>query len=291
MAKRDPFPRSKSFIFYDGPSMLNPSEQVMGIVQLVASQASKTEGMLQSWVFPSAIKTAVDAWEYRKKQPSPCKIMLDKGMDRACCHNCDLRGKISGGSGECYCHGQVLMFGANMMLKAMSRNGWPTISMELLEAELMTARMRGDLMRNTAYGEPMCLPDQYLLPLVTMPGTGYTHAWDEIPMERAWIYQRYMMASVRPEKEAAATEMGWRCFVMQEPDQYSINKETQAPCPASAEAGRKSSCGSCKACSGKQGSHWKNMVIINHSRENNLKKANAAVAAKRNQLEMTLRIV
>lgn len=291
------FERSRSFIFYDGPSELNPAEEVIGIIQLTGSQSSKTEGMIQSWVFPKSIMKLADEWKpgkdvkrRKKSMPSPCKSMLDQGLDSACCHTCPLRGKVSGGSGECYCHGQVLMFGANMMLKAMSKNGWPRIDFETLVAELDAARGHGKILRNTAYGEPMCLPDFLLMCLIGIPGTAYTHAWDIIPRHRAETFQRYFMASVStPEAEQRAMDQGWRCFVIQDEETYSINKRTQFPCPASAEMGRRTSCGSCKACDGRRSSHWKNPVIINHSRERNLIKASKVKAAKK--LEMSLRII
>lgn len=98
-----------------------------------------------------------------------------------------------------------------------------------------------------AYGDPAALPIEVIKrhTPTSMRWTGYTHQWrrPEVQALRA-----YMMASVESQEAAReAAAAGWRHFRVSRGDDVLPG---EIPCPASDEAGNRTSCQSCGLCNG-----------------------------------------
>ena len=107
------------------------------------------------------------------------------------------------------------------------------------------------------YGEPSLHPIELIDNITNIcdTWTGYTHQWLRKPELSA-----YFMASTHNEfQEKNARLKGFRSFIATKDrlDQF-IN------CPASAEAGYKSTCSKCGLCSGTKGKGNKSIFILNH---------------------------
>jgi hypothetical protein len=107
------------------------------------------------------------------------------------------------------------------------------------------------------YGEPSLIPLDLIDGIVKVADnwTGYTHQWLKQPS-----LGLYFMASTHNEmQENEAREKGYRSFIA---TKEKIN--TFVNCPASKEAGFKSTCSKCGLCSGTQGKGTKSIFILEH---------------------------
>jgi hypothetical protein len=115
----------------------------------------------------------------------------------------------------------------------------------------------GKFIRFGTYGEPSLHPHELIESMVSASQnwTGYTHQWT-----KKKELSKFFMASVHTSaEEQNASNEGWRSYVATETklDEY-VN------CPASKEAGYKSSCSKCGLCSGTEGKGNKSIYILNH---------------------------
>lgn len=109
-----------------------------------------------------------------------------------------------------------------------------------------------------AYGEPTAVPYEIIAGYTENGHTGYTHRWRECDQR----FRQYLMASVdTPAEYAEATTMGWRTFRVRKPWEPVFSGE--AICPASEEAGQRTTCNKCLLCAGTS-KQAKNIVIIEH---------------------------
>lgn len=139
-------------------------------------------------------------------------------------------------------------------LRKMGLDNIPELSPEL-EADLLDA-IEGRGIRFGSYGEPVLLGHDLVNKISKRAKfwTGYTHQWHK----NAWA-KDYFMASVETTLvDRAAKNMGWRTFFVGD----SIGSEN-VTCPASKEAGNKSTCDQCKLCMGTQ-SKAKSVKILKH---------------------------
>ena len=99
-----------------------------------------------------------------------------------------------------------------------------------------------------AYGDPGAVPMSVWRALPTVAGrTGYTHQWRKRP-----ALKRLVMASVETTAQAKqAHAAGWRTFRTTRPGDPLMPGEIS--CPASAEAGKRTTCADCGLCDGSQG--------------------------------------
>jgi hypothetical protein len=162
--------------------------------------------------------------------------------DNAICGDCDhghTRGK-----GDCYVTKANSLRGLQSKLSSLRRMGLdniPYLSDEL-EADLLDA-IEGRGVRFGSYGEPVLLGEELVKKISDRAKfwTGYTHQWHKNP----WA-KKYFMASVETTLvDKAAQSMGWRTFYAGEPTEGN-----HVTCPASKEAGYKTTCDQCKLCMG-----------------------------------------
>lgn len=157
--------------------------------------------------------------------------------------------------GKCYTHAYSQYSGFLSMLKSIARQ-YPTFESIPREYDIdALIKMATDrYVRLGTYGEPSLHPLEVIenLIYVSSSWTGYTHQYKHSDLGK------YFMASTHSLEEAKkATDLGYRSFI--------VSDESLAgtvSCPASKEAGYKSTCDKCNLCSGTLGTKSKKDINI-----------------------------
>jgi len=217
--------RITSGIVYEGPSRFDGAP-IVAIVNCLngRSRNGKTGRMAQLFIIRSDM--------------SPLAAIA-AGVDSSVCNLCKHRGIVGGGHGTCY-----VDVGKSVasVYRAYKRGSYQRMSGR--DASDI-ARRYGVPIRLGAYGDPAALPVSVLYDLtVGVRSTGYTHSWTTSPE-----YKPFVMASVdNPDELAAAKGSGWRTF------RTRLETETlntrEIACPASKEAGYRTTCANCTLCDG-----------------------------------------
>lgn len=213
-----------SRLFYRGPSQIDGAP-IIGVMSGLetASTNSKTGDMLQTYIL--------------REDVSPPDAVL-QGLDRSICGDCALRGDGTGLGRSCY-----------VQLKWAPLNLWKYAQRELaLDIVFTRAELQGRFLRMGTYGDPVAIPlevwERFLGPVAGH--TGYTHQWRD---PRFAEFKELCMASVDSYLESVqAQRAGWRTFRVLSPDDGKGPGEIT--CPASAEAGHRTTCAKCRLCDG-----------------------------------------
>ena len=233
-----------SALIWRGPSRLTGEPIAVVLSGLQRSTNRKTGNAVQVYIL-------VD-----RAQPN---LAAKDGRDAAICGDCPRRRTPERGT-TCYVN-TAFMGG---LAQAMHR---PPITV----AEALDA-CRGRFVRLGAYGDPAAAP-LYLwwsLCEVASGWTGYTHQWRSQP-----AYRHFCMASVEsPGERQEAKRLGWRTFRIRrpateplfsrDPDPLRQSYGGEVVCPASEEAGKRTTCERCLLCSGLE-SGGRDVAIIDHS--------------------------
>jgi hypothetical protein len=204
-------------IFYRGPSMIDGSP-IVGVVTGLhrRSANAKTGPMIQTYI----IRSDVPPTEASKN-----------GQDRAICGDCPLRFDPQTGKRVCYV---VTVHGPRSVYTALDT--YPDFD---------PAMVTGRSIRLGTYGDPAAIPVWvwFHLTQYARHWTGYTHQWRHQQYRRL---QAFCMASCEtPADRSLARSRGWRTFrIADRPEQGEIL------CPASDEAGKRTSCDRCSLCKG-----------------------------------------
>lgn len=213
-----------------------------------ASDNKKTGKMTQIWIMPRAA--------------SPMNAIMD-GRDRSVCGDCQLRPLLAQQAGKklagmdrevCYLISQIRAArGPAVVWRTYLRGRYP----HAVTKDIPRLVSNPNGVRWGAWGDPLAVPmehlkqDSILSPLTTIRHTGYTHRWHDLAgQDEAWA-QSWLMASVDSEAEAKiAWSRGWRTFrVLDRVADHKL-KGREISCPASKEAGNKSTCAKCNLCRG-----------------------------------------
>lgn len=229
-------------VVYHGPSQLNKRVMILGIVTGLdgSSDNPKTGPMAQLWIL-------------RSDMP-PSQAVVAR-VDDAICGDCGLRGT---GFKDRGCYVGVVNAPGSVYRKWQS-GGYETRNPGEVNALLWANQLP---IRLGAYGDPLALPAWVLRDLTWgIRWTGYTHAWKQ---PRAAAYQGLLMASAdSPSDQQLAAAQGWRTFRTRAPEQPLMPGEII--CPASDEAGKRTTCSACELCNGvKPGDARKSIVIQAH---------------------------
>lgn len=209
-------------LIYKGPSRLDQSPIVAILTGVYRpSSNAKTGPMAQLWILPDNI--------------SPLSA-VHTGRDYCVCGDCQHK---PSNDGTCYVSvGRAPQ--AVWRKYKLGRHPYvsPAAANAILRERELSARLG-------AWGEPTALPYRVLEELVDgIPHTGYTHQSTWNPM-----YRHLLMASIdRPADLARAQDAGWRTFRVRLADEPILSNEVT--CPASAEAGHRTTCESCNLCAG-----------------------------------------
>ena len=231
---------SNGIVLYRGPSMLDGAPIVVIATGIKGrSNNAKTGDMVQTWILREDV-SPVDA--------------INSGADASICGDCPHRGETDGAKvrgRSCY----VLVFQAPQNVwKTYKRGGYIDAVTALEDVG------RDRVVRLGSYGDPAAVP-AYVWSALTRYSkshTGYTHQWRRAPELAALC-----MASADSSADRAAARMlGFRVFRVR--TEHEPVEEREVICPASAEAGAKTNCATCRACGGTSAKARADIVIMAH---------------------------
>lgn len=219
-------------IVYQGPSLFEPEHEITAVLNLGQDGNDKTGGLTQLYILPTeALNGSVHA--------------DTKRLSHVICGTCPLRSKATGGNGQCYAYGTVLLNGAFAVQRAVKQG-------RLVDKW----HPPYDILRSAAIGDPAALPPDVMLKLIGRfrEVRGYTQRW------RTALHLRPThMASVHSLAERAEAEaMGWRTF------RIGPVSDGEVRCPASKEMGHKTSCARCTLCTGQVRPTAPSVAILDH---------------------------
>jgi len=190
-------------------------------------------------------------------------LSIDLKQDAKNCLDCPF--SYSSGDGKCYTHKGTQYFGLIAMMKRLRKvllKGeilpFDQTSFEKFVNRTQSKRVKRKptFLRMGAYGEPIFLPLSVIKTLTAVVNnnyTGYTQQWGK----KYEDYKTYLMASCHNSFEYnIAKSLNWRTFFVDGTD--GIN------CPASDEAGKRTTCDVCALCSGTNGKGKTDIFIKNH---------------------------
>ena len=156
--------------------------------------------------------------------------------------------------GKCYTHKYSQYVGFISMIKSIAKQ-YPTFESIPREYDIdaLIKMAKDKYVRFGTYGECSLHPQEIIEVMAhcSKSWTGYTHQW------KNYNLGNYFMASVHSKEEnIVAGVKGYRSFIVSDEKQDVVN------CPASKEAGYKSSCDKCNLCSGLLGTKSKKSVYI-----------------------------
>lgn len=203
--------------------VLHSDSDIVVIVTLESTNR-KTGDMIQAWIICA--------------QENPVSAVRN-GSASIVCGDCRHRGNGFKGR-TCYVNvGQ----GPNAVYRAFINGSYPYLPVSEY-ARVFTGRK----IRLGAYGDPVLIPLELVRLMVSHSSghTGYTHQWRN---PKHALYREYVMASVdTPGERAMAKSAGWRTFRVRAAHEPIASDEIT--CPASDEAGRKTTCEKCRLCNG-----------------------------------------
>lgn len=229
-------------ILWEGPSRFDGSPIV--VVATIASENRKTGRMIQTWIL--------------RRDVGPTEA-IKSGDDASICGTCPHRGDGNGRGRSCYVNaGQA----PRSVFNAYHRARYARLD-NAANATAWQAILRLTPFRFGSYGDPAAVPMIVwrgilgVLAAAGMSWTGYTHAWRDNP-----TYRGFLMASCdTPAERDEASALGWRTFRVRTSSQATADREVI--CPASDEAGKRTTCDRCRLCQGAE-RQAKSVVIIAH---------------------------
>jgi len=236
-------PKILGYIVYEGPSLIDGAPIVVIVNKIdTDSKNDKTGAIVQSFIIRSHV--------------NPVRA-LQTGADASVCGQCEHRPKLARRTGASPCYVQV---GKSVLsvYKAYRRGRYVRA-----DAATIATALAGKIVRIGTYGDPCAAPATMWAQITryALGRRGYTHQWDAPGFDvDAWA--PLVMASADTIDQAAkANLLGMRVF------RVSIGVDVQpgeASCPASAEAGRKSTCAKCTLCAGTS-IKARDIVIADHA--------------------------
>jgi hypothetical protein len=232
-------------IIYQGPSLIDGAPIV--VIAITKSSNRKTGNMVQTYI----IRSDMDPLTASKT-----------GADAAICGACPHRGtattdpKAKTAKGRsCYVN---LAQGVLQVWKALVKGNYPVTAGHAAIAALAAGRM----VRIGTYGDGAAVPS-YVWDSLTASCEGWTAYTHQTGVKGAQADLGRYMASVESSVQARAFwDKGGRTFRVIA-NVADVIKGKEILCPASEEAGRRTTCASCKLCAGASISA-KSIAIVAH---------------------------
>jgi hypothetical protein len=224
----------KGIVIFEGPSLIDNKPIVVIANTFKRSANKKTGPMIQTWIMRSDI------------HPNDA---MKTGEDFSVCGDCKHRGTYNPVTKRvekqtCYVN---VMHGPTSVWRTYKRTGeagyW-TYDSSMLKF------FKGRQLRLGCYGDPAAVPISLWITFCNVAAgfTGYTHQWRTCDP----LLKYFCMASVDtiPEQREAQLD-GWSTFRVRPIDGQILPNEFI--CPASKEAGKKTTCAKCNICRGLSG--------------------------------------
>lgn len=205
----------------------------------------KTGSMLQTWIIRDDVHPVVAS---------------RVGADSAICGDCrhrgqyDAKGNRIAGTRTCY----VMLTPVASVYRALRAGHYDDLSATL---DVAAMRVAGSMLRLGSYGDPAAIPHDVWTALIAHVAghIGYTHQWRTFPE-----YADIVMASADSVAERAQANMlGFRAFRVA-PATGWTKEYYETLCPASEQAGKKTTCAECRACGGTSSRARCDIVIPAH---------------------------
>jgi len=224
------------FVIYEGPSLLDGSP-IVAVALVGKSSNTKTGAMLQTYI----LRADVDPITANRT-----------GADVSICGECPLRGiprpgATSGTAAHRGCY-VTLMHGPRNVYATFRRGRYPVLRGGHYARDV-AALGRARRVRLGTYGDPAAVPSYVWDALLSEADghTGYTHQYRN---GQSSADRGTCMASVSTEAEARESwDAGWRTFRIIA-DVANLVAGREILCPASAEAGKRTTCATCNLCGG-----------------------------------------
>ena len=235
--KRDRF---CGVIQYQGPSLIDGAPIVVIANRIVSdSDNVKTGAMVQTFIIRQDMRP-LDAARL--------------GYDFSVCGHCPHR---PSNAGSCYVN---IGRSVESVYGAYQRGRYAVPHVDY-DTDILPELFADSVFRLGSYGDPAAAPFRVWQHATSRvkARNGYTHQWREFP-----AFAALCMASV--DSEAQATEAranGWRTFRVRAAS-APIMSGAEVVCPASEEAGKRTTCSDCRACGGTSAKARASIVIMAH---------------------------
>lgn len=237
--RRDRIPSSA--VVWRGPSLFDGAPLIAIVTGLRGDNrnAKAGAGLAQLWIL--------------REDLAPLSAIAT-GADASICGSCKHRGDGNGRKRSCYV---TVKTAPRAVWAAYRRGRYQTMRPEDVATHLASVNMG---IRIGAYGDGAAIPASVIADLTSATRhTGYTHAW----RTRADLAPYLMASCDTPSEQAQASSEGWRTFRVRTSSQELAPREIS--CPASDEAGKRTTCSSCGLCNGAMaGDVRKDIAIIVH---------------------------
>ena len=224
--------KQQSSIIYKGPSLIDSKPII--VVATIKSPNRKTGNMVQTYII--------------REDLSPCEASKT-GEDFSICGNCPHRGEITTDPKRKQAKGRlcyvVLGQGPTIVHKSYKRGIYP----EIKGHNAIAALGEGRMVRLGTYGDPAAVPS-YIWESLLSKAKGHTAYTHQSGMQGVDTRPDLFMTSADNEQDARqAWQRGERTFrLIANVSQRIQGREIL--CPASKEAGQRTTCDSCKLCAG-----------------------------------------
>jgi hypothetical protein len=227
-------------ILYQGPSLIDGAPIVVIANRIVSdSDNVKTGAMVQTFILRQDMRP-LDAARL--------------GYDYSICGHCPHR---PSNAGSCYVN---IGRSVESVYGAYQRGRYARPHVDY-DTDILPELFADSIFRLGSYGDPAAAPFrvwQHATQLVRARN-GYTHQWRDFP-----AFAALCMASVDSEAQAAeARSSGWRTFRVRAAS-APIMTGAEVVCPASEEAGKRTTCADCRACGGTSAKARASIVIMAH---------------------------
>jgi hypothetical protein len=233
-------------IIYSGPSLID-GKPIVAIATHKRSRNTKTGPMVQTYIIRADI-SPLDASK--------------SGEDYSICGNCMHRGTPTTDAARkqavkrsCYIN---LGQGPTIVYKAYKRGIYPAVTGHAAIAAIG----RGRMVRLGTYGDPAAVP-AYIWESLLSEAEGHTAYTHQSGIATAQARPEFMMVSADNEQQARVQwSNGNRTFRVIK-STHEIVRGAEILCPASKEAGFKTTCNACGLCGGNS-VKAKSIAIVDH---------------------------
>lgn len=228
-------------IIYRGPSLYDGAPIV--VIATYTTDNQKTGGVVQTYI----LREDIDPRDASKG-----------GEDSSICGTCPHRGEVTTDPARkiakkrtCYVN---LGQGVLIAWRAFQRGVYPAAARQRERAAIGAGRV----VRLGTYGDPAAVPDHVWTDLLrdAASWTAYTHA-------SGWRPDLAMQSADTYAQAKAAWAKGQRTFRVVQ-DVAEIDTANEVLCPASKEAGARTTCAACKLCGGTSTASPKSIAIPMH---------------------------